>query len=451
MKLRKLIFVSFIVGCSVAGAPFDCDYVTGYDEYGRPVMKKTYTTRAVQDQNGVDKVKIHYVTEGAHASDPAKIEFYAEGLASAYNYHYFQHDYFTCWEPYNCWSDCTAGGDPLIDVYSWDPIGVVNGRTLQDLVHPPDCTNSSYHINVKAVPTATLIYPSDLAKQELIYKITAAHEFNHLATRGEGSYEQFWSEGHATMVANDLYNIFTELPLLGTIMITNYLGCSDITLWASAWEEVCGPYAPYAPFFHYFLREKFNDLNIIENISDAAQIYQTNGPISKRIDDALIAKGTSFAEVFPQFAEWNYMTCKNDDGQHYQWNSGACPVASVKLQGNFTPGSYPTTMVTMPSDKGVGSASANYIVFETNTDTQRTFVMTLNVPEAIAGVSVIRKNKGIMTYDLALIEAERTQFTGAGEHSIVLPNWDQYEKVIIVIHNSETVHWNLVSYNYRLD
>lgn len=442
------------------GAAFD-GCVTGVDEDGRPVIvDDAHMVTTVSTAASGDVMKIHWVPEqagGAHASTQHHIDMLAEGFGDAWellyeDWGYYPQADYDVWWPENgggywytvCQSDDPRGGDGLVDAYVWNPNATFwNGRMHVDWTTDYQC-RQTYAVFVRNNPLG-VIAVSDPAKKDIVRKMTATHELGHVAqevTNNGGRDGKAWREGFATMAANELYDIFNTVPEAADIMMHNTLAHPEWNVFDNI-EYEPHRYFGYAPFFHYFLAEWFDDPTIIREIDEA-----TNWPLHPvtNLNDAIVQviedRGEDPLHLLQVSKEWFYMSGAYDDQEHYEWCQGVGTSFHAREERVY-PGAfwYPTEVVHVPQNPTLHTlkwgGGACYIVFDTNNGGDGTYTFRISgvSPDSNIGVSILRKNYGEMKWDLSLIEMERQQHTGSDTYDIPIVTWDWWDKTVVMVQN----------------
>jgi len=321
--------------------------------------------------------KIHYDVSGTHAVPTADdntngIPDYVENLA-LYADSSWEHEVITLgWRQPP--SDGGEGGDGRYDIYtesmyyygycSWETAGPEPWNDFSSYI--------SVHKDFIGFP------PNEDPEGNPVgaAKVTVAHEFNHACQFAYDIFdENFFYELSAVYMEDEVFDVVNDNY--------NYLGEFFDAPHTSLREN---SYHMYSTFiFGSYLTETF-DSRIMPEIWEYMR-YQT---AAVAIDLGLIDRGSSFAEQFPIFTGWNYLTSFRDDGYHYD-EGGNYPYLNVNFTENTYPASGSQTSGTRPE-----SWAANYITFNPGTATNKILGIDFNGQNGIPwGFSVVAYSIGV--------------------------------------------------------
>ncbi len=296
--------------------------------------------------------KIHYDVTGLHAVPPAddnanEIPDYVEKLAE-YADSSWEHEVFSLgWRQPP--SDEGNGGDNRYDVYT-ENMPYYGYAAWESAGPEPWNDYSSYisvHIDFLGFP------PNDDPEgdQAGAMKVTLAHEFNHACQFAYDAFDEtFFYELSAVYMEEEVFDVVNDCY--------NYLDDFFDGPYISLRENSFHMYSTF--IFGLFLAETFGS-QIMPEIWD----YIRYTDATHAVDLTLIDYGSSFAEQFPIFTGWNYLTGFRDDGFHYD-EGNHYPYLDV----NFTENSYPASRSQTSTDRPQGWAG-NYVRFNPGTATNK--------------------------------------------------------------------------------
>ncbi len=205
-------------------------------------------------------------------------------------------------------------------------------------------------------------------------KVTAAHEFMHAIQLTYDRYmsEWWWGEQQAVWMSEVVYD-----------ELNGYLQGLDrfFSVPHKSLTTQNGGFEYAACVWPMCLGQRFGDdvmRQILDTSAHTSMIYA--------IDDVLVGHGSSLAEEFRRFTEWNYFTGSRDDGQHYE-EGAYFPEIAIEAVCNTFP------VLEAPTAHAPEVLACNYVRFVPHGTQEDLLVAFHGDPGTSWGVTVVERTQ----------------------------------------------------------
>jgi len=387
--------------------------------------------------------RIHYTVTGSDAvfekdvdNDGNDVPDYVDSCAKILDYTwYFEIDSLGYNPPpSDSFYPSDNGGDGKYDVYLTNMSKQWYGYTeAESLCAGSDRCMTSF----MALRNDYSYYSDTLNLYEDVYEplsVTAAHEFFHSIHFSYDAYEgdpqgQFWLEISSVWMEEQVFDKVNDyLYYLFWFFKFPWLSLKTFSTDPRNLPELYHPYASCV--WAIFLREKFNDQDIIKKIWE--KCGEIKGENSIEATDQVLGDTlykSSFEDAFREFMVWNYFVGERAlPGEFYSegetfFDTAGRPM-EIRIQDSFS--SYPVDTNSNNYFNAPENLGANYVVFYPLADTGG---LKLN----FSGAQNIEWKSSLVGYnkDYAPLQVE-FNLNSSQEGSAQIDNWTDYEEIIMI-------------------
>lgn len=312
----------------------------------------------------------------------------------------------------------------IIDEYGWRSTEMVDIYVLKITSGGSSSGNSIFISN-------NLLMPTESEIGSLI-----SHEFMHTVEDAYDEESPWWEESVAEWMSHLLYGFFDENIMLFSLQLNlmdrlgkNYLSLYDYrmaypnSLWVWFLQEWAGK----------------GDQAIVRKMWERAGEISGENTLES-IDYILQESGSDLLTAFQEFTAWNYFLGQYDDGRHYpNGDEISTPYGSVKIDNYHE--FYPVTQEAVVQPYPLG---ANYIELIPETGFAGAEIEFWGEAGVNWGVSII-----FLEYD----DRSKTVHKRADENGYlysVFPDWERYERIILIVQNLNTTGDTPSTYSYEI-
>ena len=241
--------------------------------------------------------RIHHAVSGSRAPSGWPDRRYLEAVGAAaersWRFYHETHEWQT--PP----SDGQGGGDSRIDIYVDDL-----GTGFYGYTEPFGAPDDAWPYN----RSAFLVIDNDYlgfgySDPIAPMQVTVAHEYHHVVQMGYTISNNWWMEGLATFMEDEVYDEIDDNY--------GYLSCLTGSPYKSLTTfDGCHEYGAF--LWPTWLSENYGH-DFTRRVQECAGV---NG-IFSCLERELASVGTTFEEAFADFWTWNFYTGVRDDGRHY--------------------------------------------------------------------------------------------------------------------------------------